>query len=93
MSEKGMTLRGAITFAILASSMDVMDMDPGYVMEKVRSCELSGVPETILDSDRRAKFYEYAKHWKGYGPVDWDTKRDLHAPMVEVARRNRGKKP
>lgn len=91
MSERGMTLRGAVVFAILMGA-DVMNMDPGYILEKLRGCELSGVPECLLDSGNLAKFNEYSKRWEGYGPVDWDAQRDLQLPMNEVAKRNKGEK-
>jgi len=91
MSDKGMSLRGAVVFALLMGA-DVMSKDPIYVMEKLRACEVSVVPETVLDSGNLGKFRQYKDQWEGYGPVDWDTRRDLHdLPIAEVAKRNRGK--
>lgn len=91
MSDKGMSLRGAVTFAILMGAPYVAQKDPGYVMEKLRECERSVVPETLLDSGNLAKFYLYREMFQGNDLVDWDTRRDLHdLPIAEVARRNRG---
>lgn len=90
MSNKGMSLRGAIVFAILMGAPNMEHKDPGYVMEKLRGCG-SVVPETLLDSGNLAKFYLYREMFRGNDLVDWDTRRDLHdLPIAEVAKRNRG---
>ena len=75
-----MNLRQAVTLAILVGGPNALELDPGYLMEKVRACEDLAVPEVILDGPGQDTFDNYAMDWSR----DWDRERDLKRPISEV---------
>lgn len=75
-----MNLRQAVTMAILVGGPKALTFEPGYLMDKVQCCEMSAVPETILDESGRDTFDNYAMDWS----LDWDIERDLKRPIAEV---------
>lgn len=66
--------------AVFVGGPNVLPLEPGYLMEKVRACEGLAIPEVILDDTNRETFKQYAEHWG----MDWDRERDLKRPMAEV---------
>ena len=75
-----MNLRQAVALCVLVGGPKMLTFEPAYFMEKVECCEMSPIPETILDETNRDIFNQYAEYWG----KDWDTQRDLNRPMAEV---------
>jgi hypothetical protein len=57
-------IKQLVVFAILMENNDgILGKAPSYLLEKYEACKLLPNPESLLDSQNKAKFKDYLKTW------------------------------